>query len=78
MQSVDVCTFSSAGKLLRFGFSAMFGFGGRTLALAEKYRWMPPSQRRDFAVIKALTKLNPEDCKISFLPTDCFQDEQEK
>nr|AEK85665.1 ceramide kinase-like isoform 31 [Mus musculus] len=57
IRSVDVCTFSSAGKLLCFGFSAMFGFGGRTLALAEKYRWMSPSQRRDFAIIKALAKL---------------------
>lgn len=57
IQSVDICSFSSAGKLLRFGFSAMFGFGGRTLALAEKYRWMSPSQRRDFAVLKALAKL---------------------
>ncbi|XP_056841365.1 ceramide kinase-like protein isoform X2 [Rattus norvegicus] len=78
IQSVDVCTFSSAGKLLRFGFSAMFGFGGRTLALAEKYRWMSPSQRRDFAVIKALAKLKPEDCKISFLLAGCSQDEQER
>ncbi|MBZ3869786.1 Ceramide kinase-like protein [Sciurus carolinensis] len=57
IQPVDICTFSTTGKLLRFGFSAMFGFGGRTLALAEKYRWMSPNQRRDFAVIKALTKL---------------------
>ncbi|GAB1286480.1 Ceramide kinase-like [Apodemus speciosus] len=78
VQSVDVCTFSSAGKLLRFGFSAMFGFGGRTLALAEKYRWMSPSQRRDFAVIKALAKLKPEDCKISFLLAGCSQNEQER
>nr|XP_002712274.1 ceramide kinase-like protein isoform X1 [Oryctolagus cuniculus] len=68
LQQVDVCTFNTMGKLVRFGFSAMFGFGGRTLALAEKYRWMSPSQRRDFAVIKALTKLKPEDCEISFLP----------
>ncbi|XP_059116768.1 ceramide kinase-like protein [Peromyscus eremicus] len=78
IQTVDVCTFSSAGKLLRFGFSAMFGFGGRTLALAEKYRWMSPSRRRDFAVLKALAKLQPEDCKISFLPAGCSQDEQER
>ncbi|KAM6177875.1 ceramide kinase-like protein [Rhynchocyon petersi] len=68
IQPVDVCTFSTTDKLLRFGFSAMFGFGGRTLALAEKYRWMAPTQRRDFAVIKALAKLKPEDCEISFLP----------
>ncbi|XP_045153331.1 ceramide kinase-like protein isoform X2 [Echinops telfairi] len=57
IQPVDVCTFSTTGRLLRFGFSAMFGFGGRTLALAEKHRWMSPNQRRDFAVIKALAKL---------------------
>ncbi|XP_048201100.1 ceramide kinase-like protein isoform X1 [Perognathus longimembris pacificus] len=74
LQPVDVCTFSASGKLLRFGFSAMFGFGGRTLALAEKYRWMSPNQRRDFAVIKALAKLKPEDCTISFLPLNNSQD----
>lgn len=53
----------------------MFGFGGRTLALAEKYRWMSPNQRRDFAVIKALAKLKPEDCEISFLPLNSSQDD---
>ncbi|XP_028848032.1 ceramide kinase-like protein isoform X2 [Denticeps clupeoides] len=67
-QPVDVCTFSSLGRLLRFGFSAMFGFGGRTLALAEKHRWMPPSQRRDFALIRMLANLKPEDCELSYLP----------
>lgn len=56
-QPVDVCSFSCMGRLLRFGFSAMFGFGGRTLALAERHRWMPPSQRREFALIKTLAKL---------------------
>ncbi|XP_012884288.1 PREDICTED: ceramide kinase-like protein isoform X2 [Dipodomys ordii] len=78
LQPVDVCTFSTCGKLLRFGFSAMFGFGGRTLALAEKYRWMSPNQRRDFAVIKALTTLKPEDCTISFLPLNNSQDELQR
>ncbi|XP_032148662.1 ceramide kinase-like protein isoform X4 [Sapajus apella] len=78
VQLVDVCTFSSTGKLLRFGFSAMFGFGGRALALAEKYRWMSPNQRRDFAVIKALAKLKPEDCEISFLPFNTSDDVQER
>eukprot|EP00062_Callorhinchus_milii_P005931 gi/632945903/ref/XP_007888293.1/ PREDICTED: ceramide kinase-like protein [Callorhinchus milii] len=67
-QAVDACTFHSHNGLLRFGFSAMFGFGGRTLALAEKHRWMPPNQRRDFAIIKTLTNLKPEDCELSFLP----------
>uniref|UniRef100_UPI00398E9C70 ceramide kinase-like protein isoform X2 n=1 Tax=Pristiophorus japonicus TaxID=55135 RepID=UPI00398E9C70 len=47
---------------------AMFGFGGRTLALAEKHRWMPPNQRMEFAVIKTLTNLKPEDCELLFLP----------
>ncbi|XP_073927319.1 ceramide kinase-like protein isoform X2 [Castor canadensis] len=57
---------------------AMFGFGGRTLALAEKHRWMSPNQRRDFAVIKALAKLKPENCTISFLPANSSQDVLEK
>nr|XP_012418087.1 PREDICTED: ceramide kinase-like protein isoform X3 [Odobenus rosmarus divergens] len=77
-QPVDVCTFSTTGKLLRFGFSAMFGFGGRTLALAEKNRWMSPNQRRDFAVMKALAKLKPEDCEIAFLPCISSCDLQER
>ncbi|XP_061091257.1 ceramide kinase-like protein isoform X2 [Conger conger] len=67
-QAVDVCSFSSQGHLLRFGFSAMFGFGGRTLALAERHRWMPPTQRREFALVRTLAKLKPEDCEVSFLP----------
>ncbi|KAJ8012947.1 hypothetical protein DPEC_G00048180 [Dallia pectoralis] len=67
-QNVDVCSFSSFGRLLRFGFSAMFGFGGQTLALAERNRWMPPGQRREFAVIKTLANLKPEDCELSYLP----------
>lgn len=57
IQAVDVCTFSTPSKLLRFGFSAMFGFGARTLALAEEHRWMPSSQRKDFAFIKTLADL---------------------
>ena len=54
---MDACSFSSLGRLLRFGFSAMFGFGGRTLAYAERHRWMPPSQRREMALIKTLANL---------------------
>uniref|UniRef100_A0A8B9S5B4 Ceramide kinase C-terminal domain-containing protein n=1 Tax=Apteryx owenii TaxID=8824 RepID=A0A8B9S5B4_APTOW len=46
----------------------MFGFGARTLALAEKHRWMPPNQRKDFAFIKTLANLRPEECELSFLP----------
>uniref|UniRef100_A0ACB8G025 Uncharacterized protein n=1 Tax=Sphaerodactylus townsendi TaxID=933632 RepID=A0ACB8G025_9SAUR len=68
LQSVDICSFSSPTKLLRFGFSAMFGFGSRTLAFAEKHRWMPSNQRNFFAVIKTLARLKSEDCELSFLP----------
>uniref|UniRef100_A0A8C9BKM0 Ceramide kinase like n=1 Tax=Phocoena sinus TaxID=42100 RepID=A0A8C9BKM0_PHOSS len=78
VQPVDVCTFSTTGKFLRFGFSAMFGFGGRALALAEEHRWMSPNQRMDFAVIKALAKLKPEECEISFLPFNDPQDREER
>ncbi|KAJ1187948.1 hypothetical protein NDU88_004713 [Pleurodeles waltl] len=66
-QPVDVCTFSTNDRLLRFGFSSMFGFGSRALALAEKNRWMPSSQRRDFAVLRTLAKLKSENCTLSFL-----------
>ncbi|KFV05629.1 Ceramide kinase-like, partial [Pterocles gutturalis] len=74
IQPVDVCTFSTPSKLLRFGFSAMFGFGARTLALAEKHRWMPSNQRKDFAFIKTLTDLKPEECELSFLPLQIPQE----
>ncbi|XP_062819227.1 ceramide kinase-like protein isoform X1 [Anolis carolinensis] len=73
LQPVDMCSFSSPTKLLRFGFSCMFGFGSRTLALAEKHRWMPSNQRKDFAVIKTLARLKPEECELSFLPSKCLQ-----
>ncbi|KAM6332531.1 ceramide kinase-like protein [Podargus strigoides] len=75
IQPVDVCTFSTSSKLLRFGFSAMFGFGARTLALAEKHRWMPSSQRKDFAFIKTLADLKPEECELSFLPLQIPQED---
>ncbi|KAJ7401582.1 Ceramide kinase-like protein [Pitangus sulphuratus] len=75
IQAVDVCTFSTPSKLLRFGFSAMFGFGARTLALAEKHRWMPSSQRKDFAFIKTLADLRPEECELSFLPPQIPQED---
>ncbi|KAM9447383.1 ceramide kinase-like protein [Salvelinus alpinus] len=70
---VDVCSFSSLGRFLRFGFSAMYGFGGRTLALAERHQWMPPGQKREFAVIKTLANLKPEDCELSYLPVKNVQ-----
>ncbi|XP_075009477.1 ceramide kinase-like protein [Calonectris borealis] len=75
IQPVDVCTFSTPSKLLRFGFSAMFGFGARTLALAEKHRWMPSNQRKDFAFIKTLADLKPEECELSFLPLQIPQED---
>ncbi|KAM7406746.1 hypothetical protein PAMA_002790 [Pampus argenteus] len=68
LQQVDMCSFSSVGQLVCFGFSAMFGFGGRSLARAEKKRWMPSSQRREYALVKTLARLRPEDCQLSFLP----------
>ncbi|XP_016326095.1 ceramide kinase-like protein [Sinocyclocheilus anshuiensis] len=74
-QPVDVCSFSSMGHLLRFGFSAMFGFGGRTLALAERHRWMPPSQCHEFALIKTMANLKPEDCELSFITSRGAEDQ---
>ncbi|XP_029386632.1 ceramide kinase-like protein [Echeneis naucrates] len=68
LQQVDMCSFSSLGHLVRFGFSAMFGFGGRSLARAEKKRWMSSSRRREYALVKTLARLRPEDCQLSFLP----------
>ncbi|XP_034416941.1 ceramide kinase-like protein [Cyclopterus lumpus] len=68
MQQVDMCSFSSLGQLVCFGFSAMFGFGGQSLARAEKKRWMPSSRRREYALVKTLARLRPEDCQLSFLP----------
>uniref|UniRef100_UPI0037E7E14C ceramide kinase-like protein n=1 Tax=Semicossyphus pulcher TaxID=241346 RepID=UPI0037E7E14C len=68
-QLVDMCSFTSLGQLVRFGFSAMFGFGGRSLAKAEKKRWMPSARRREYALVKTLARLRPEDCQLSFLPT---------
>ncbi|XP_036433161.1 ceramide kinase-like protein isoform X2 [Colossoma macropomum] len=66
-QAVDVCSVSSMGRLLRFCFSVMFGFGGRTLAAAEKLHWIPNTQRRELAFISSLTHLKPEDCELSFI-----------
>ncbi|CAG5865854.1 ceramide kinase-like protein [Menidia menidia] len=68
LQQVDMCSFTALGQLVRFGFSAMFGFGGRTLARAEKRRWMPSSRRREYALVKTLARLRPEDCQLSYLP----------
>ncbi|XP_051259113.1 ceramide kinase-like protein [Dicentrarchus labrax] len=68
LQQVDMCSYSSHGQLIRFGFSAMFGFGGQSLARAEKKRWMPSSRRREYALMKTLARLRPEDCQLSFLP----------
>ncbi|XP_022520095.2 ceramide kinase-like protein isoform X1 [Astyanax mexicanus] len=68
-QAVDVCSVSSMGRLLRFCFSVMFGFGSRTLAAAEKLTWIPNTQRREVAFITTLTNLKPEECELSFIPS---------
>ncbi|XP_054642841.1 ceramide kinase-like protein isoform X1 [Dunckerocampus dactyliophorus] len=70
LQQVDMCSFFSLGQLLRFGFSAMFGFGGRSLARAEKKRWMPSSRRREYALVKTLARLRADDCQLSFRASD--------
>ncbi|MEQ2270760.1 hypothetical protein XENORESO_011912 [Xenotaenia resolanae] len=67
LQQVDMCSFSSNGQLVCYGFSAMFGFGGRSLARAEKKRWMSSSRRREYALVKTLARLGPEDCQLSYL-----------
>ncbi|OCT61214.1 hypothetical protein XELAEV_18047236mg [Xenopus laevis] len=54
IQPVDTCTFSNNSKLLQFGFSAMFGFGGRMDAFIPK----------KFAFLN----LKPESCELTFLP----------
>ncbi|XP_061696899.1 ceramide kinase-like protein isoform X2 [Syngnathoides biaculeatus] len=80
VQHVDMCSFWSLRQLLRFGFSAMFGFGGRSLARAEKKRWMPSSRRRKYALVKTLARLRPEDCQLSFRTshkTDLDQDDEQ-
>uniref|UniRef100_A0A3B3DMJ2 Ceramide kinase-like n=1 Tax=Oryzias melastigma TaxID=30732 RepID=A0A3B3DMJ2_ORYME len=71
LQQVDMCSFSPVGQSVHFGFSAMFGFGGRSLARAEKRRWMTSSRRREYALVKTLAKLRPEECELSFLPIRC-------
>ncbi|CAH6788463.1 Cerkl [Phodopus roborovskii] len=49
------------------------------LTPAEKYQWMSLVSRETLlSVVEALAKLQPEDCKISFLPAGCSQDEQER
>ncbi|KAL6101214.1 cerkl [Pungitius sinensis] len=75
---VDMCSFSSLGQLVCFGFSAMFGFGGRSLARAEKKRWMPSSRRREYAVVKTLARLRPDDCLLSFLPAKKSNSDQDQ
>ncbi|CAL9689865.1 unnamed protein product [Knipowitschia caucasica] len=69
VQRVDMCSFWSCGSLVRYGFTAMLGFGGRSLACAEKRRWMPSAQRCDYAVVKTLSRLRPVDCEVSFVET---------
>ncbi|XP_060784564.1 ceramide kinase-like protein [Neoarius graeffei] len=68
-QPVDVCSMSSMGGLLRFGFCAMVGFGGQEQAVAEKLNWIPPTKRHELALITALAQLRPEDFELSFIPS---------
>ncbi|KAB5577365.1 hypothetical protein PHYPO_G00209040 [Pangasianodon hypophthalmus] len=68
-QPVDMCSVSSMGGLLRFGFCVMVGFGGQALAVAERLNWVPPTQRHELALITALAQLRPEDCELSFIPS---------
>ncbi|TSR51418.1 Ceramide kinase-like protein [Bagarius yarrelli] len=66
-QPVDVCSLSSMGSLLRFGFCAMVGFGGQVLAVAERLNWIPSTQRHELALITALAQLRPEEFEFSFI-----------
>ncbi|XP_061917414.1 ceramide kinase-like protein isoform X2 [Entelurus aequoreus] len=74
LQPVDMCSFFSLGQLLRFGFSAMFGFGGRSLAQAEKRRWMPSSRRHEYALVKTLAGLRADHCQLNFLVSNADHD----
>ncbi|KAM9803560.1 ceramide kinase-like protein [Syngnathus typhle] len=67
VQRADMCSLRSAGQPPRFAFAAMFGFGARSLARAEKKRWMAPARRRHYALLKTLARLRAEDCQLSFL-----------
>nr|XP_061799806.1 ceramide kinase-like protein [Nerophis lumbriciformis] len=77
VQRVDMCSFRRADQPPRFGFSAMWGFGARVLARAEKKRWMPSARRRDYALLKTLAGLRPQDCQLSFV-TDRADDTAER
>ncbi|KAF7709190.1 ceramide kinase-like protein isoform X1 [Silurus meridionalis] len=68
-QPVDMCSMSSTGELLRFGFCAMVGFGSQVQAVAERLNWIPPMRRHELALLSALTQLRPEDCEVSFVPS---------
>nr|XP_049584291.1 ceramide kinase-like protein isoform X2 [Syngnathus scovelli] len=67
VQRADMCSLRSAGQPPRFAFAAMFGFGARSLARAEKKRWMAPARRRHYALLKSLARLRAEDCQLSFV-----------
>ncbi|XP_047670728.1 ceramide kinase-like protein isoform X3 [Tachysurus fulvidraco] len=68
-QPVDMCSLSSMGVLLQFGFCVMVGFGGQALTVAERLNWIPPTQRHELALVTALAQLRPEDCELSFIPS---------
>ncbi|KAK6309890.1 hypothetical protein J4Q44_G00197710 [Coregonus suidteri] len=75
-QEVDVCSFSSLGRLLRFGLLCRVWFWwadaghGRKASLDATW-----AERREFAVIKTLANLKPEDCELSYLPVKKVQTE---
>ncbi|GAA6086496.1 ceramide kinase-like protein isoform X1 [Tachysurus ichikawai] len=64
-----MCSLSSMGVLLQFGFCVMVGFGGQALTVAERLNWIPPTQRYELALVTALAQLRPEDCELSFIPS---------
>uniref|UniRef100_UPI00358F2106 ceramide kinase-like protein n=1 Tax=Myxine glutinosa TaxID=7769 RepID=UPI00358F2106 len=67
-RAVNVLTLTQDGHPLRVAFAATLGFGGHSLALAEHHQWLPADRRRDFAVLRTITRLRPVDCEIAFLP----------
>ncbi|XP_072021299.1 ceramide kinase-like protein [Amphiura filiformis] len=65
---IDVCTLFQDDKLIKFGFSAMYGFGGDCLRRAEKKKKLLGKRRAEYAVARSILKLKPYECEVSFLP----------
>uniref|UniRef100_A0A8C4Q811 Ceramide kinase-like n=1 Tax=Eptatretus burgeri TaxID=7764 RepID=A0A8C4Q811_EPTBU len=66
---VNVLALTQDGRPLRVAFTATLGFGGHSLAVAEHHQWLPAGRRKDFAVLRTITRLRPVDCEIAFLPS---------